>query len=101
MKRSVVVLAVVVATLLCAACSSRPSSPSEIAAAKRTVAHWQSVVNEDQARLSRAEGCPLTSAANCTPQVTTTEALQAQAKLRADEARLFTSENELSKDQGQ
>jgi hypothetical protein len=101
-KRSVAVLAAVVAAILSAACSSGPSSSSEIAAAKRTVAHWQSVVNEDQARLSQDEGCPLTSgAANCTPQVSSPEALQAQAKLQADEARLFTSENALSKAQGQ
>jgi hypothetical protein len=102
MKRSVALLAVVGVAILSVACSPGISSPAGIATAKRNVDHWQTVVNEDQAQVSQDEGCPLTSgAADCTPQVNNPEAVQAQAKLRADEARLFTAENELTKAEGQ
>lgn len=102
MKMPTVVLSLMMAALLCAACSSGTSSPAAIAAAKGNVEHWQAVVNQDQAQLSQDEGCPLNSAtANCTPRVSSPKALEAQAKLKADETLLFTSENELTKAEGQ
>jgi hypothetical protein len=91
----------VLAALLATSCSSG-SSPASIPAARRTVEHWQSLVNEDLAQLSQDEGCPLGSGeTGCTPKVNASPKVRDdEAKLHADEAKLFAAENQLRQDEG-
>lgn len=101
MKRRAAVLGVVaLVTVLAAGCSS--GSSASVPADRRALQHWQSTVNQDQAKLSQDEGCPLNSSViTCTPQTDGDPKVgKDQAKLRSDEAELFAAQRQLQKDEG-
>jgi hypothetical protein len=102
-QRTVIVGTVTIGLFLGACSSSAPASPATIAAAQRNVAKWQSLVNQDQAQLSQAEGCPLSSAGTgCIPQTNRGPTVaQDQAKLKADESKLFSAEDTLQRDENE
>lgn len=99
MKRRAAVVGLALISLLVNGCSS--GSSAAVPGDRSAVRHWQSVVNQDQAKLTHDEGCPLDSSAiTCNPQTKNPKVAEDQAKLRSDEGNLFTAENKLQKDEG-